>query len=298
MMKEKLKIYIISWLCMFGFLSNSVSLANYTSSNTKKDKVIRLLKHPNWKERAKIIVINAADLEKFLRDEDVKEILISLLEKENKVFMKITKEYEQNRKKVEDDALKRDNLDKEWGKYWVYYRDLRDTVCGYAVGGRAEHSYYPLQSDKRALIAVVNSYSWGEGVHNVVRKKVGEIVEHLIKRIKAAEEHKNYAEITAILMILSEGIETKKIAKKEYKKIKEVFIRALKHEDPYIRREAVKGLGIIGDIDVIPLIEKLLTDSYMSEEEIQNGVKKIYPVREEAKKVLKKLEEKKKQEKK
>lgn len=80
------------------------------------------------------------------------------------------------------------------------------------------------------------------------------------------------------------------------KSVVPVLIEALKDKEGEVRKWAVKALGKIGDPIAIPNIEKLAVEDPYTEEidaSFRGGKKgekiKIYPVREEAKEVLKKL---------
>ncbi len=78
-------------------------------------------------------------------------------------------------------------------------------------------------------------------------------------------------------------------------KIKKALIDALTESDQYIRQNAVRALGVSGDEDVIPVLEKVAKgDPHQFEDpEPLSGAKIIrFPVRAEAEKALKNLKKK------
>jgi len=80
--------------------------------------------------------------------------------------------------------------------------------------------------------------------------------------------------------------------------MKDVFIKSLNDSDSFTRMEAIKGLGILGDTSVIPLLKPIAKNDPRAWNTVSGDPSKfVYPVREEAQRVLKLLEEKKKEEK-
>jgi len=262
------KILII--LAVATFLSiNDTGVSSFCNAQLLKSEnegietILKQLENPDWEERAKVMY--HYKLKRFVKDERIKVALISLLEEENKLFNTFF------------DYDRYDELQVK--KYWVYYRNLRDEVA--------------LLRDERAIPAVVNSYNWGQAVVHVL-EEMGELaVAPLIEKLNSKYSVTKKYDFS-IIRILEKIVERHSLSNESKVKIKEVFIKALKDEEPYVRKYAVRGLGHIEDTDVIPLIKSLAKNDPCEQVEMVEGRKKkiyLYPVREEAKKVLKKLKE-------
>jgi len=77
---------------------------------------------------------------------------------------------------------------------------------------------------------------------------------------------------------------------KERDEIKNIFMKALQVKKGVVRKEAVYGLGNFPDPDVIPLIKEISEkDPYTKKQAFKGRAETIFPVREEAQKVLEKF---------
>lgn len=264
------KILII--LAVATFLSiNGMGVSSFCNAQLLRSEdegieaILKQLENPDWEERAKAMY--RYKLKRFVKDERMKVALISLLEKENKLFNTFF-DYD----RYEEPQVK---------KYWVYYRNLSDEVA--------------LLRDERAIPAVVNSYMWGELVVRTLENMGEPVVVPLIEKLNSKYSvAKSYD--FSIIGILEKIVEKHTLSNESKAEIKKVFIKALKDEEPYVRKYAVRGLGNIGDTDVIPLIKSLADNDPCEQVEMFEGRGKkiyLYPVRKEAREVLKKLRKKK-----
>lgn len=86
------------------------------------------------------------------------------------------------------------------------------------------------------------------------------------------------------------------VSDKDKKEIKRVIIKAFKDKNRYVRKAAIYAAKKIEDFDFIPLLESCAKSDPYSLNIVSGPQKgrKVYPLREEAEKVLKQLEAKKK----
>jgi len=258
-------------LAVATFLSiNGTGVSSFGNAQLLRSKdegietILKQLKNPDWQERAKVMY--PYKLKRFVKDERMKVALISLLEKENKLFNTF------------HDYEKYDELQVK--KYWVYYRNLSGEVA--------------LLRDERAIPAVVNSYGWGQAVVGTLENMGEPVVVPLIEKLNSKYSVAKRYDFS-IIRILEKIVEKHTLSGESKAEIKKVFIKALKDEEPHVRKYAVRGLGNIGDTDVIPLIKSLADNDPCEQVEMFEGREKkiyLYPVREEAKKALEKLKEK------
>lgn len=252
------------------------------------EKLVELLKNPDWRIRDDAIVYGLrkfrhidergrkGDFKKFAGDQQIKVALIELLKHENSIRERWWEDYEKKKGKVEF-------LHKKYGEgYGEYCLDLADAVIHL--------------KDRRSLTALVGVVECGGMPKKAVVEFGEDAVAPLIDRY---EKTKNYTAKDSIIDALGKIVETKKLSDRSRKKIKDITIKALDSENPFARKYAVHVLGIIGDTDVIPILKSIVnSDPYTSVRGGKKGERiKIYPVREEAEKVLKQLKVKKAKEK-
>ncbi len=167
---------------------------------------------------------------------------------------------------------------------------------------RSAASFLADMVDERAVGALVESLKDNnEWVRCYSAEALGKIVK---------EREKNSFDIGTITFIflsktdLSTGTETI-----ELNQIKQSLINLLNDKSPFVRKNTIRALGNFEDPGFIPIIRSYLNDPYSETREktklrreakkttvVKLGKVTIYPVREEAQRVIKLLEEKKKQE--
>ncbi len=305
MMKKSLITAMMILLCF-----SKISFGEATVEEVKKmgiEEIIGLLNHPDWQERDKAIVYGLSKFRKiddrgfpqefneFEGKEQISIALIRLLEREN---------------------LRRE----EWWKKWheEYERIGKEPPLGwYPEGwekpgeGRGEY-YIDLVAiviklkDERAISAIVGAVECGAPSMAVI--EFGELaIPYLLERL---EKTKSYA-TSDIIRTLGEiakraestppvvkGTATTKAPLKspavsQVDLMKDAFIKNLNNPNEFTRMEAIKSLGILEDTSVIPLLKQIAKNDPRAWNTVSGDPSKfIYPVREEAERVIKLLEKK------
>ncbi|MEW6104634.1 MAG: hypothetical protein AB1630_12620 [bacterium] len=267
------------------------------------EEILGLLNHPNWGERAKAIYYGVPN---FINDERIKLALINLLEEENALGEKWWEEWQKEYERCRGDEtkMKIKFMNEVYGEgYGEYHIDLADTVIRL--------------KDERAIQGIVGVVECG-GVPVRAVVEFGELaVNPLLERL---EKTKNYTARSSIIYTLNEiakrtkqetlttkeGTPTtryRSATPSQLELMRAAFVKSLNDSNPFSRRESIRGLDILEDTSAIHLLKQIAkNDPYCklgTVDPVTKAPRKgYYPVRDEAKRVLKLLKEKKKQEKK
>ena len=262
-MKNKLICIIILFFICIGFSWTFNVIDTYGQSidenkTAELEEWINSFEHPSWRERDKALDYG---ISKHLDD---KRAQIALM----------------NRLKKETMLIKQKKVDEEGEGYFEYYMNLLEAVTKL--------------DDKRIVPLLVDSFGIVGG--NAVPEKLSEFGDYAAKHILQKLGNRNRDVRDDAVFALNKLLKKKTVTKKMRNQIKkELIIKATKDEDQFVRRSAIKGLEILSDKDVIPIIKKIAKEDPYSIKIVKTGRMK-YPVRDAAKKALEKLKAKKPEE--
>ncbi len=252
-------------------------------------ELIELLNNPNWQERDKCINYGLREFRKlddkgtpgefkdFEGKEEITKALIKLLEKENAIFEEWWKEYENKKGKIK---FMNETMGEGYGEYLI---DLVAAVISL--------------KDSRATSTIV-----GSGVSSIKKTKAivefGEIsVDPLINKFK--QSYNPFVRQNVVL-IFGDMVKEKKILSNDNReKVKILLIDATKDKDEHVKISSLQSLANFEDKDVVSVLKSVAKNDQSSREikaSLRGGKTgekiKIYPVREEAEKILKQMEQK------
>ncbi len=232
------------------------------------------------------------------------------------------------------ELLKRENeIREEWGKQWDEEYAKRgkkppeDWEPKNLKKGVSQEGYAHLINivinlgDERAIPSLVESVTHGVYTRPGVESFGASVIKPLLEQL---ERDKNSVEKFDIIYVLGKIVEKAKDISQgingtpttsgtpttkvlfrmptsfQIESMRNVFIKYLNDPNRFTRQLVIRNLGILGDTSVIPLLKPIAENDPYWLENVEfppiSPVKGYYPVREEAQRVLKLLEEKKKQE--
>ncbi len=301
-MKKRLMLSLVI-LLEIGFLkvsfSNAITVEEIEEMSV--DEIIGLLNSPDTNTQS--LALDYGVL-RFLDDDRIRVAIIKLLQRENELKEQWWAEWDKEcKRRGEEPPL-------EWDPEGIKEKRVT-TGEGYLM---LVDIVVDLK-DERAISALVGGVQCGyDPIQAVV--EFGEMaVKPLIERLKKT---KNPSARSSIIYTLGEIAKRSKITSppiegtpttkalfkaltvSQMELVKNAFIKSLNDSNPFTRMEAIRGVEIIGDTSAIPLLKQIVENDlckWGTVDPVTKAPKKgYYPVREEAQRVLKLLEEKKKQE--
>lgn len=264
----------------------SHSTKSYEAARMSMGEVLKLLNSSDWQERDLALEYG---IDSFIENDTVKIALINLLERE----IQISEEWWKKYHKIGGDA---EHISKKYKEeygfgegYGEYEIELIDKVIEL--------------KDKRAINPLVAVAYMGNKPTNAVAKFGRLAIEPLVCWFYKTKNEDSKVGVVYVLgkivetckfdSIIAEGSPLNIIPFSKKRKIIDFFINALQDSNPYIREGAIRPLSSLMSNNAIPLLKKIVEEDTYNIIEGKKG--KIYPVRKEAEKVLKELEEKKKE---
>lgn len=302
-MKNRLTLIIAFTLCSTVCLDISFSKDIPTTDeieseiqNENIEEILSLLSHPNWRvqERGVTKLYGAQEL---LNNERIKLAVIRLLEEINADTENLAARLQEYREKTGEEPP----------HDWEPEGTIREE-------GYGELQLYVLElvegfKDERAIHALVGAIECGAPTMKAVIE-FGELaINPLLERL---ERTKNRSARSSIIKALSEIIKRTQISPlpiegtpttrtsvkspttSQRELIRNTFIKSLNDPGEFVRMNAIRAIGIIGDTSAIPLL-KQIAENDLCVWGTAIG-EPTYPVRDGAQRVLKLLEEKKKEE--
>ncbi len=265
--------------CSFSEVPSTVEMRKLNTNN-----LIPLIRHHDWRVRYNAIVYGLSQFRKIKVDgrahefkrfegyEQIRAALIDLLKKEL-LFAK-------DEKTFGDQG--------EGEGYGGYLLELLAAVCGL--------------KDKEALPVLVETIGGGIGRGPAVIRTLAEFGDTAVEPIIAKLHDNENPNRTGAAHVLEQMLRMKsqdevKLSTTSIKRVKGVLKETLRGQSsPWTKRHSVKALGYIKDEDIVPFLKSISEkDPYMRVIDAsfrggKTGKKmRIYPVREEAEKVLKRI---------
>jgi hypothetical protein len=227
-----------------------------------QNKLLSRLHSDEWKQRAEAVQRLIAKPETLASDQ-VKNALIDLLDRENQVIVSAYQEGQP--------------VSVKYGEaYSEYYAELLGAVDQVADF-----------NDKRTLDVLVRASYNPDSQFAMKFARYGEAAAPALLEIASSDFAPHRENALAILgEILKRAKDpTSRIPADVQEGIKQALINGTNDAEPWVRSQAVRSIGKVGDRDLIPLLERIAKTDPATIPAAEPGTKK-FPVRAEALKAL------------